>query len=350
MTDAARRALVTTASLRRAGLTLRGIALQVRSGALVRVRRGYFVAADEWAALFPEHRHLIAIVAAQAAAARTLVFSHRSAATLHGLPVWATWLGAVAESPDPLRVDVMAASRGSGNSTGLLVTHASPVPAAELCTVAGLAATSPERTLIDLARTGSFSVALAAADSLLRHRHAASRFGADDDAVHAWRAATGAWLRTRKKWRGAIAVAALSELADPRAESPLESQSRLRLAQLGVSHELQVPVQSPTGSTLRLDFRLSGQPFWGECDGKSKYFDSGMRGDQSTARIVYEEKRRQDWISGTTGLRCIRWGVREVISLDRFAAHLRAHGVQIPGPGASPYSPATAAFLARLPG
>ena len=140
----------------------------------------------------------------------------------------------------------------------------------------------------------------------------------------------------------------LAQLADARAESPLETASRLRFQQLGIAVELQVPVPAPDGGLYFVDFLLPELGVWGECDGKSKYVGPDT-GGHATAETLYAEKRRHDWITGTMNLRGIRWGVREVLTLDRFARHLSAHGIAVPGLPSHEFDAETRSFLARVP-
>lgn len=222
------------------------------------------------------------------------------------------------------------------------VVSASPVPSLDK-----FHHTSPERTLFDLARAEPFSVALVAADA---HLHETASTGRKVDAlqVAGWRARMQARSRAHAGRPGVRAVRMLAQHADPRAESPLETISRLRFLQLGISVETQVSVPAPNGNRYFVDFYAPELGFWGECDGKSKYV--GAAGDgHSTAELLYAEKRRHDWIAGTTNLRGIRWGVREVLTRDRFATHLKAHGVAVPGLPSPLLEPETRGFLKQLP-
>lgn len=362
----ARRELLHTAQLRRLGLPDRAIAARVRGGELVRLRPGYFVGAALWESLFPEQRHTLVLLAAQRAAAGPLAFSHRSAAVLHDLPVWSAWLGQ--RSPDVRRAQTTVARRARGGVNQVMARHVAALPPCDLTEVHGFAVTTAERTLLDLARGDEFSVALAAADALLvraveRSRdgrgsggHGRNRYGGDGyggdahrEALAAWRSRAFESIARQSGNPGVRAQRALVALADSRAESPLETLSRLRFLQLGVGVDIQVPVMAESGGALRLDFVLTGLGVWGECDGKAKYTNASMRRERTPEEVVYAEKRRHDWVAGTTGMRCIRWGVREVVTRDRFAAHLRAHGIAVPGAPSRALGPAVAGFLAGLP-
>lgn len=343
--------LIRTHELLRGGLRERDIASMQRVGELFRVRRGYYVRQSTWDDALPELRHAIAIVAAHRATHTGPVFSHRSASVVHGWPVWSAWL---THAPgNPRQVQTISAVPGAGKLTATRQRHlaalddddivlASPAPGSNQ-----LQHTSPERTLFDLARAEPFSVALVAADA---HLHETASTGRKVDAlqVAGWRARMQARSSAYAGRPGVRAVRMLARHADPWAESPLETISRLRFLQLGISVETQVSVPAPDGRKYFVDFYAPELGFWGECDGKSKYVGAEVDG-HATAELLYAEKRRHDWIAGTTNLRGIRWGVREVLTRDRFARHLEAHGVAVPGLPSPLLEPETRWFLAKLP-
>lgn len=345
--------LLQFAELRRAGSSERVIAAAARSTALVRLRHGWYVRKEFWEEATPEVRHRSAILAAQLSAARPHVFSHRSAAVLHELPALSQWLHAAGRTPRPgthdLRKVHVTLPQGSRSPSSLAIQrHRSELSDAEIETHDGLRRTTADRTLADLARSEPFAVALACADAHLRATTRVRQL-VDEETLHSWREhmlSRAAGLRGRP---GSRAIYALGRLADPRADSPLESLSRLRFAQLGINVELQVAVRGSRRATAYLDFVLRSHGVWGEADGKQKYVDAGMRGGRSAEEIVYAEKRRADWIAGTTGLRLVRWGPSEVLSRERFAAHLVDHGVPVPGEPSAHLGRRLREFLRELP-
>ena len=75
----------------------------------------------------------------------------------------------------------------------------------------------------------------------------------------------------------------------------------LRLSELGfASPSLQVAVAGPRGKTYWLDFGLDESNAWGEFDGKVKYRELAAASGRSSREVVEAEKRREDWIRGTT--------------------------------------------------
>ncbi|KUF06385.1 hypothetical protein AUL38_13235 [Leucobacter sp. G161] len=233
-------------------------------------------------------------------------------------------------------------------SSDSLMRHRSHLDGADVVSLAPFRCTGPERTVTDLARTEPFEVALSSADAHLR---AIARVGRNVDraALHAWQDGVhqrADRLRTRA---GSRAVRAIAALAHPLADSPLESVSRLRFQQLGIDVTLQVPVAARGRGSHFLDFVLDGLGFWGEADGRAKYLQPALRDGRSVEQVVYEEKRRTDWIAGSTGLRLIRWGVAEASSLARFTTHLRAHGVPLPSGPSGRWGHTVRGFLRDLP-
>ena len=74
------------------GLSERGIRSHVAGGSLVRLRPGVFVRGAEWKLAKPEKRIVARARALAAISATRPVFSHETAAALHGLPLYsANW-------------------------------------------------------------------------------------------------------------------------------------------------------------------------------------------------------------------------------------------------------------------
>jgi hypothetical protein len=106
------------------------------------------------------------------------------------------------------------------------------------------------------------------------------------------------------------------QLADPRAESVLESLSRLRIIDSGLpAPEPQVTILDPAGHFCgRVDFYWDEFGVVGEADGMGKY-------DEARDSLI-EEKKRQGWIEDT-GLIVERWGWSDLDPFDRSAYRLR---------------------------
>lgn len=151
---------------------------------------------------------------------------------------------------------------------GLLVRRGT-VPATDLREVAGCLVTSPSRTAWDLARRLPLVDAVVVVDALARR-------GGFDPAELLARGSTA---------RGARGIRALQhvvELADPRAESVMESRLRLLLVLAGLpAPEVQYPVLDSHGFVVaRLDLAYPQAKLAVEYDGGQHFTDRHSRRDR----------------------------------------------------------------------
>ena len=241
---------------RAAGLSDSALSRAVAAGRVVRVRRGLFAAPGS---LTPQ----IAALAAAAGLSGAVV-SHRSALLLHDLPV-------VGHPPPLPEVTVVPSGRGSAHATLL---HRSSLPADHVVTVHGVAVTSVARTLVDVARARPVTTAVAALDCAL-HRRLVTYADLDAVLLRCW------------NWPGIRRAHRAIGLSDGRAESPLESVSRLVIGWLRLPvPTLQPLVLDPFGVPIaRLDFYWEEFGAAGEADGRSKYSDRD---------VLTAEKDRQE--------------------------------------------------------
>jgi hypothetical protein len=160
--------------------------------------------------------------------------------------------------------------------------HAGRLDPGDVVAIHGVRATSPGRTLVDLARTTSHPTAVIAADYAL-----ARRLVAPGELALA--------LAAAGHCRGAAAARRALLFADGRSESAGESRTRLVLHQGGLPPpHLQVQIYAQDGTFLgRVDL---GYPELGvliEFDGKVKY-QQPFRPGQTPAEVVIAEKLRED--------------------------------------------------------
>ncbi len=152
-----------------------------------------------------------------------------TAAALYGFDV---------EEPADLHVLSPPGSR-LRSADGLVVHRRDGAP---LAVAQGRRATAPAWTAVEVARSLRRPRALATLDAALR--------SGTCQRAELWRAATGQAGR-----RGIVAVRDLIPLADPRAESPMESEARLAMIDGGLPiPELQYEVIDGNGELRRLDF------------------------------------------------------------------------------------------------
>lgn len=312
--SAARAQLFTRAQLLRAGRTSGAIDVAVASGKVTRVRPGWYTDTSKWQALYAEQRHLLRVIASAEKYGPTGAhMSHYSAAVLHGLPLFRL-------SPEePVH---LTASRGAGSSSARTVRHRPTTGTKEGVSIHGISCTTLARTVIDLARTASPELGLGCADAALKQ--VAER----DGDWKAWRRETLLECEKSAGGRGMVRARHVLSLAEPSADSVFESVSRLYLGLLGFEVQTQVRVRGPNGNFYITDFELVECGVFGEVDGRVKYTDAAMTRGQSAEQVFFAEKQREDWIRGTTGNRIIRWGAKELVSLEVFAKFLRSCGLR----------------------
>jgi hypothetical protein len=254
-----------------------------RDGDLVRVRRGAYALGDKTGE-FVEERHRRLILATAPQVQDGAIFSHGSAAVLHGLPVWS---GAVA------RVHVTRNRRGKGIKRSVVHVHGAPLQPSEIVLIDNLPVTSPARTVLDLARTLPMTQAVAAGDRAL--------------ALGLTREELDAGLLAMERWPGIRAARRVVGFLDGRSESAGESISRVRLVEEGLPRpEPQQEIFGPDGRLVaRVDFGWKEHKTVGEFDGKIKY-GRLLKPGQRIEDVIFEEKLREDAVRDL-GLQVVRW-------------------------------------------
>lgn len=237
-----------------------------------------------------------------------MVFSHWSAAALHGLPV----------PGDRLRTVHHTAPPGTTGSRSQIVVHPLPLSDRDVVDLGGLRVTSPARTAVDIAAIAGFRDAVVVADALLgalgRRRPADGR-----------QMLLAAWDRAQPR-RAMRKVQAVFDFADAGAESVGESVSRVTMRTLGVpAPVLQHEFRNLWRVVARTDFWWPRLRVVGEMDGRMKYTDPRLHGGDPAA-VLYEEKRREDEVRAM-GVRFVRWGWEEAQDPRLLGPLLAAAGV-----------------------
>jgi very-short-patch-repair endonuclease len=261
------------------GVSRRRALALIEEGVLRRLRRGIVVGAcvTERAESDRQLAHKLAI--------RTLlltyddcVATHESAGVLLELPLLNLPSHAIGTR-------ARGAWRG-GNSR----VRIAPLPAHHLTAVNGDRCTTVARTVIDIARSGSFREAVVVGDAAIREHCSVTTMRDVLDECASW-ADVG---------KARVALGFL----DRRSESPLESVSRV------IIHERKLPPPEPQfvidagGPTpYRLDFYWEEQRVVGEADGMMKYHDP---------EVLRAEKVRQERLE-RLGLTVVRWTWREML-------------------------------------
>lgn len=299
------------------GWSSRSLRTAVESRQLHRVRRGWYIERMRWSDLHPESRHRAEVVAAAfAAAGSDPVFSHVSAAVLWGLPLY---------RERPTRVHVLTAPNQRHSIDGIL-RHEGALPHTDIVEIDGIRCTSLARTVFDVTRTISPEAALAVADAALA-TVGGEPWDYDEDAAESLLGELAQRAR-RPGARGILRARRMVELADGRAQLPLESVTRYRLHQLGFARpRLQVPIARSDGGRFWMDIAVDQSRTFLECDGRAKYLDVALREGRSADDVVFDEKLREDWVRGVTGWRVGRVMSEHVATLDAAESHFRALGL-----------------------
>ena len=300
--------LFTAADARRAGYGHDEVRSLRASGRWVRLRRGVYTTAERLTEL-EGRRHGADCLAVLLDLDRPrAAISHGSAARLLDLPVRAD-LGRTVRLTDPEQWRA---------GSGFRMTCA-PLGADEVVRHGPFRLTSPARTLVDCAREWPLEDAVVAMDAALL-------------AGRTTRPEMSRVLAAQPSWRGAPRARRAVALADGRAESPLETRGRLRIAGAGLPvPELQVEIRAGGRLVAVVDGWFEAAAVAVEFDGRVKYRDP-WRG-RSAERVLWEEKRREDELRGLD-VRVVR--IVDADLDDRWparAADLRRL-LAVPGPAA----------------
>lgn len=304
-TTAGREGLVTPREAGRVGVSADDLRAACASGELVRVRVGAYAEGEQWRRLDAAGRYRLRVLAAARRLRRPL-FTHDSAAALWRLPRIGPW-------PEDVHVAVPHVS-GSASAGGVQ-RHRLAVLPDHLVRVDGVRATGVTRTVVDVARSWSFTAALVAADHALHARWATP-------------ARLEAELARTGSGRGVRRARAVLAAASGQSESVGESLSRARMVELGLPvPQLQHVVEDADGVVGRVDFWWPELGVVGEFDGRLKYRAGGVVDGRAVEERVWQEKQREDRLRAV-GLRVVRWTWDTALDPDRLARALGAAGIR----------------------
>lgn len=321
--DEASAAVVTRQQLLEAGMSSRAIGQTVASGKHRRLQRNRYVRSDLWADVWPESQHLLRVCAAVGEMRESrAVAAYESAGVLHELPLYR-------HVPVAVHVTMPTGSRMSSRPG--LSRHSELLPEEDITVVSGVRCTTLERTVFDLVRTLTVEAAIAVADTALRQAAMVGRTY-DQTAAAGWRQRMIERCARSRGVRGVRQAEMVIRFADGRAESSGESVSRLQLARLGFRRlRLQVAVAGPDGKEYRVDIEIEDANAFYEFDGVGKFLDEAMRSGRTLEQVVLNEKRREDWIRGTTQKRFARAESPHIVTPANLGKRLAAFGITPPG-------------------
>lgn len=268
------------------------LASAVKRRVSIRVARGVYFDADEWDLLDPRERYRLKVIGVARTRKGAPVISHWSAAAIWGFPSVGSW-------PDTVHFTVAPAT--GGRSRDGVVKHPASLSMEDVVEFRGLRITRPCRTVLDLAGSATFASAVACADFLL-HRDRRGNLpplGSREELDAAWQRMGPVRAHAR--------IRAVSAFADPRADSPLESISRVMMRKIGVPRpELQTSYYDAAGFIGETDFSWPAFGVVGEADGDIKYLDPRFRAGKSADQVVLDEKRREDRLRALPRV-VVRW-------------------------------------------
>lgn len=266
-------------------------------GAWVVVRRGCYTERSLWETLDEDGRYLSKVWAVALSMKRDAVLSHGSAAVAHGMPMRPRWR----ELAHVTRSDV----HGSRTENGVKH-HLGTFRPEDLVKVDGLTVTGLARTAMDIGREHGYEDGVVATDSALR--------------LGAAREECDLVLGGMRSWPGVTAARAAFEVADGGAQTVGESLLRLMVLELdiGVPETQFVIVEG--GLRAEIDLRVGRHLF--EFDGRIKYIarERGGVADESPEQVLWNEKRREDWVRRAGG----GYGMSRVVWEEMFGVKRRA--------------------------
>jgi hypothetical protein len=283
-----------------------------RVGAESRVAPGVYVDAATWEDTDADERYRLKVFAVAHTRRNRPVMSFWSAAALHRLPIYGAW---------PPKVHTTVGRSGGGRSSGELVRHVIPLHDDDVVEIEGIRVTSLARTVLDLAAVSTFMSAVVTADSALH----ADRRGSTDPLVtrqQLWSA-----YSRRMPFRGHARARRVIEFGSDKADSPLESVSRVNMRAMGCPQPLlQSRFEDYRGVIGESEFHWPDFALVGESDGRSKYLDPALRKGRSLEQVLLDEKDRADRL-GAIGLRISRWGWGTAQHMEALRRHLAAAGL-----------------------
>ncbi len=277
--------------VRRVGADDRAYRHAAELGKLVRIHRGAYMDAQAWGRLDAEEQYRIRATAAVEASRSRPVLSHESAAVLWGIP---------RVRPLPSRIHVLASKAAGSRPEGPFQRHATDWFDVGIVDRGTYRITGTARTLIDYCAVVPFADAVVAFDWALHKAKEPSLL----------RGTLEALTRRLHPVRTQSRVLRALGFADAAAESPGESLSRVVIFQLGFpAPVLQERFADPRGRIGRVDFWWPDTRVIGEFDGATKYMEPRFTGGVAPARVLMEEKRRENRLRAL-GPSVVRWDWR----------------------------------------
>lgn len=289
------------------GMSSSALARSARRGDLRQLRSGAFVASAVWDALTMDERIRLEVAAAADVHRGAFIASHRSAASLCEVPRIRRHDGFVHQ-----RVSMTTGSRTEHGVRKHAVTDID----LHLTEIAGIAVTSIDRTVLDLAATEPFATAVTAADWALRLHTTKERL-----------------RRTLEEWapvRNRARIDRVIDFADGKAQGPGESVSRVQIFECGLTMPvLQQRFEDDLGPIGFVDFYWPDFNLIGEFDGMVKFKKPEFMKGRTDSEVLTDEKLREDRLRATSDHPGVsRWIWATLHPVGQLEAQLRRAGVR----------------------
>lgn len=304
---------VLTREFERVGGDRHALARAKTSGRAVRLRRGVYASAADWADLNDLDRYLLRVRGVAETRRERPVLSHWSAAAIWGIPIIGRW---------PAEVHRVIDRTSGGRSKDGIIAHVTEMASVDVVEVDGLLVTSFVRTIIDLATVSSAMSGVASADYAL-HRKRPGHL-TKERLLAEWEAA--------KPLKAHARSLRILEFATHLADSPAESAGRVNMYLAGFPEpRLQTPFFDVDGFIGEPDYDFEGFDHLGEVDGKVKYFKPEYLRGRDAGEAIYEEKIREDRFKALPR-KVTRWDWPICISIPKLRARLLRDGLPIVDP------------------
>ncbi len=295
--------LVDFETVRVAGVTELRLAQLLRSGELIRIRRGVYTTGEYWEALTEApQRELLRARAASMRIGVAHVFSHDSAAHALGMAFLMPRRSYVHVTRPPVN--------GSRHETGVKH-HTARYLTRQVLQIGAIHVLDRARTAVDIARQHGMLTGVSACDSALRQG--------------VTRADLRAAVAPMSYWRGVNAARTAISWADPGAENPGESLARMLVVEAGYGRPLtQFPVNLGT-RVAWCDMVVGAHAV--EFDGRVKYQRPAEGGvaQQDPGDVVWNERlRERALIDAGLGVSRLTWEDTLPRNWDRSRARLMA--------------------------
>lgn len=281
--------------LLRQGIKEKTIRHLINSGELHKIRTGVYCSATLWHEAYPSVR-AVGEISAWFQRSPHSVFSHQSAALLHGLPLLTL----------PEKVHIYSPSSARGSAHGV-VKHPRTAAEYELHQW-GMRLTSPEQTIVDCARALPLRESLPLADAYLRRR---------PEAYPELKEA----LNTARGW-GATSAQEVAATMSCSADSIGETQLRLillseKLPPFSEQYEIIV-----AGRRFFADFAFPELKIVVEFDGRIKYTEYAP-----TQEVLIAEREREKMLTNA-GWRVLRFDWNMVVKRAEYVRAVIAQAVE----------------------